>query len=752
MGRLALVFCWAAACLLVVAALATARAQEREEALPAPGQPEPSTSQGAGKQQTTKMVEASEEIVVIGRLPQLPLPPSNVPAGVQVIEGEELRRSSSPSLPDLLAGQVPGLTLSDEQGNSYQPDLSLRGFQATSVTGVPQGVSVFLDGVRVNEPTAEEVNFDLLPTEDLERVEVVPGPSVVFGRNTLAGALNLITQRGKRGIAALAEVWAGSADFQNYRVQVSGGTGPFDFYLSGAETREDGWREASGARLSKVFGKLGFRAGGSDLTLSYQHVDNRISQAGPLPASELVRDRAANYTAGDFFAPRLNQLALNVRQDIGERFTLSANGFGRVLDVEQFNVNLIAANTRLFSRSASGGGTVQLDFTAPLLGRRNLLTAGFEAAHSDVEVSVFSEQDLDTHVRDRQDTLAAYLQDTFRIARSALREGDELILTAAGRWDFIRHRIGDESPSRPERENASGAPAFRRFDPLVGLNYNLSRELGVYLSFSQGFRAPAFLELTCAGPASICPGLQAGTAPDPALKPVRAINYEVGFRSRPLPWFSGQISAYRTDVFDDIFSVSPAGTTGVYFQNIGKTRRQGVEVSVRGKPAGWLDTSLTYALTDARFEEDVVLATPRPGPDCTGLSCSERVQRGREFPLVPRHRAHARLDFLPYGWLSLSISGAFVGAQRLRGDEENVERALEHSFSLDGGVRLSIGGFAAWVRLTNLLGAQYSTFGTFAPNPKLPGMPVERFLTPGRPFQLFAGVAYALRSGTDGAP
>jgi len=733
MGGRALVF---AACLLFAAAPTGARAQQDGQSPPA----------------APKSVEVSEEIVVIGRLPQLPLPPSSVPAGVQVIEGADLQRSGRPSLPDALAGQVPGLSLSDEQGNSYQPDLSLRGFQATSVAGVPQGVSVFLDGVRVNEPTAEEINFDLLPTEDLERIEVVPGPSVLFGRNTLAGAINLVTRRGKEGASAFAEVSAGSAGLQKYRALLSGRKGPVDFYVSGTETQEDGWRDASGARLAKGFGKLGFRDGGTDLTLSYQHVDNRISQAGPLPASELARDRAANYTAGDFFAPRLDQLALNLRQDLGDRFVFSANGFGRLLHVEQFNVNLVAVNSRLFSRTASAGGTLQLDRTAPLFGRWNLLTFGFEYAHSDVEVSVFNEQDLDTRVHDRQDTVGAYLQDTFQLARGALRQGDEVVLTAAMRWDFIRHRIADQSPERPGRQDASGVPAFRRLDPLIGLNYNLSRDHGVYLSWSQGFRAPALLELTCAGPAAICPGLQAGTAPDPPLKPVRATNYEIGFRTRPYAWLSGQVSAYRTDVLDDIFSVSPAGTTGVYFQNIGRTRRQGIEASLRGKPAGWLGAWVTYALTEASFEEDVTLATPRPTSECSGASCIERVRAGSEFPLVPLHRAGAGLELHPYGWLSLSLSGTFVGAQRLRGDEENVAAKLDPYVSLDGGVRASAAGFVAWIRFTNLLDARYSTFGTFAPNPKQPGTPVEPFLTPGRPFQVFAGLSYGFGSGTYSTP
>src|SRR5882724_1148185 len=582
MGQHRSLFGAAAACLLLSAASGTARAEE-------PG--------ADGGVEPPKRKEAEEEIVVVGRLPQLPLPPSKVPASVHLIEGDDAKKTGSSGVPEALAGQVPGLSLSDEQGNSYQPDVSLRGFQVTSVTGVPQGVSVFLDGVRINEPTAEEINFDLLPLEDLERIEVTPGPSVLFGRNTLAGAIQLFTKRGKEGLVGVAEVAGGSAAFRKFRASVSGQKGPVDFYLSGSDTREDGWRDASQARLTKGFGKLGFRLEGTDLTLSYQHVDNRISQAGSLPLSELVRDRSANYTKGDFFAPRLDQLTLNVQRDLGDRFTLSANGFGRLLHVEQFNVNLVTENTRLLSRTASAGVAVQLDRAGPLFGRLNVLTLGAEYAHSAVDVSVYDPDQIDTRVRDRQNAVAAYLQDTIPVFRDVLREQDELVLTAALRWDFIAHVIHDESPPAPGRGDASGSPAFRRVDPLVGLNYNLTRANGIYLSWSQGFRAPALLELTCAGPAAICPGLQAGTAPDPPLNPVRTTSYEIGLRTRPLPWLSGQLSAWRTDVVDDIFSISPAGTTGVYFQNVGRTRRQGVEASLRGKPTAWLGASASYALT-----------------------------------------------------------------------------------------------------------------------------------------------------------
>jgi iron complex outermembrane recepter protein len=177
-----------------------------------------------------------------------------------------------------------------------------------------------------------------------------------------------------------------------------------------------------------------------------------------------------------------------------------------------------------------------------------------------------------------------------------------------------------------------------------------------------------------------------------------------------------------------------------------------VEAALRARPAGWLDAGFTYALTEARFQEDVLLATPRPTSGCGGPPCTERIRAGSDFPLVPRQRANATLDFHPYGWLSLSVSGTFVGAQYLRGDEENVTAKLDPWFSLDGGVRVTAGGFVAWTRFTNLLNARYNTFGTFAPNPKQPGAPVEPFLTPGRPFQFFAGVGYVFGSAPSTAP
>ena len=172
------------------------------------------------------------KVVAPARLPALSLPLSEVPATVQVITGEELRQSGGLNLQESLT-RLPGVTLNDEQGNAVQPGISLRGFQGTSVTGVPQGISVFLDGVRLNEPTVEEINFDLIPIDDIERIELVRGPSAVFGRNTLGGSLNITTLRGAARREIVPELAGGSFGSQQYRLHLSGTEGYIDYYFSG---------------------------------------------------------------------------------------------------------------------------------------------------------------------------------------------------------------------------------------------------------------------------------------------------------------------------------------------------------------------------------------------------------------------------------------------------------------------------------------------------------------------------------------
>ncbi len=249
------------------------------------------------------------------------------------------------------------------------------------------------------------------------------------------------------------------------------------------------------------------RAAGLDATVSYQYSNDRIKQAGSLPQSELRLDRRANFTAGDFFAPELNMAIINARYPLGESLTLEGNGFVRALSAEQFNVNLIAVNTRLLNSTLSAGGSLQASARSVVAGRDNVAILGVEYVNSQVTSRTFEEaagaaQTLEADVADNQNAVGVYAQDTLVVALSCIGPGSSLILTAAARWDYLRHDIDDRlgGPS-------AGVFSYNRVNPRAGVNLNLSERLGFSASYSQGYRAPAFLELTCAGPGAVCPGL-----------------------------------------------------------------------------------------------------------------------------------------------------------------------------------------------------------------------------------------------------
>src|SRR6266705_5508886 len=199
----------------------------------------------AGAQQpdsTLKDAAALAPVVVTGvRLPTVRELARGLAGRTATLQAADLDARGVRSLADALE-QLPGVTTSDELGATGQLDVSLRGFQVSPVIGLPQGVTVYVDGVRANEPIAHEVNFDLLPLEDVDRVEVVYGPSVLLGRNSLGAAVNLVTRRGTAPGQGELEVSGGSFGRAEVRVRAGAKTGVWDYYGGGRFEREDGWR------------------------------------------------------------------------------------------------------------------------------------------------------------------------------------------------------------------------------------------------------------------------------------------------------------------------------------------------------------------------------------------------------------------------------------------------------------------------------------------------------------------------------
>src|SRR5256886_238949 len=336
---------------------------------------------------TLKDTTSLPPVVVTGvRLPTVRELARGLAGRTATLTVQDLDARGVRSLADALE-QLPGVTTSDELGATAQLDVSLRGFQVSPVIGLPQGVTVYVDGVRANEPDAHEVNFDLLPLEDVERVDVVYGPSVLLGRNALGAAVNLVTRRG--GVPASRELEASAGSWGRYELKAHAGArhGVWDYYVGARYEHETGWRQDTRSRIGTLFAKVGLLNGTWDATLSYSGADNRIYQAGSLPESLATVRPDSNFTSGDYFAPRSHLVIFNGQRLIGTT-QLAINAFGRSLASEQFNVNFVGEDSRQRNTTRAGGGAMQLSGKAPL-GRRGLRwLAGADADYAHVSARI----------------------------------------------------------------------------------------------------------------------------------------------------------------------------------------------------------------------------------------------------------------------------------------------------------------------------------------------------------------------------
>ncbi|MDN5875020.1 MAG: Plug domain-containing protein, partial [Sinobacteraceae bacterium] len=125
------------------------------------------------------------EIIRTTPLPGLDVPRNQVPANVQGLNAADLKRQQSLGLADYLNENLSGITVNNTQANPFQPDVRYHGFSADSLIGSPQGMSVYMDGVRINESFGGVVNWSLIPKSAISTVTLISGSNPTYGLNTL---------------------------------------------------------------------------------------------------------------------------------------------------------------------------------------------------------------------------------------------------------------------------------------------------------------------------------------------------------------------------------------------------------------------------------------------------------------------------------------------------------------------------------------------------------------------------------------
>jgi outer membrane receptor protein involved in Fe transport len=711
-----------------------------------------------------------QHVDVIGTspLPGLGTPLRDVPANVQVYGSKDIERQKQANFNEFLEQNPTSVTVNAAQGNPYQTDISFRGFTASPLLGTPQGLSVFQDGVRINEPFGDVVNWDLMPQSAISSIQLIPGSNPVFGLNTLGGAIAVYTKSGSENPGTALEVSGGSFDRFTTEFEHGGSKGPWDWFLTANYSKEHGWAEHNPSRVEQLFGKVGWQTETTDIDLSLTGANNRLEGTQTLPLSWLDTPREA-YTYPDVDKNRAWLLTLKgshflskdvlvggsayVRNYLNSAFASDVNDdFGTVDPVTGEVDTVQALNDLSGIDQDSYGGGLQLTFGRPLGGLKNSFVVG---ASGDFAHSSFTQQsqpadfsadrgtiatgpfELETAARTHNRALAVFLMDTLTL-------DPQWALTASGRFNDARVSIRDASGTAPELD---GDHQFTRFNPAIGATFNPNEHLTAYGSYNEGMRAPTAVELTCADPLAPCKLPNAFLA-DPPLQKVVAKTIEFGARGREGDW-RWTAATYRTVSEDDIQFIASGNTINSgYFRNVGSTRRQGVELTVQG-PVGPVNVAARYSFIDATYLDAFVENSPNnTSADANGNIV---VTPGSRIPSIPRNSLHLRVDSeVRPGW-QLGGNVLLNGPSYARGDENNRDANgplrgyavvnLDTTWRLAKGVEI-------FARINNLFDRHYENFGILGANvfanPERAFDPAnprsEPFLGQGAPFGAWAGV------------
>ena len=265
----------------------------------------------------------------VGPMPGLAVTRDQIPANLQSATQQEIKASRALNLGDYMNTQLQGVSVNDYAGNPFQVDVNYRGFTASPQVGTSQGLSVFFDGVRVNEPFGDVVNWDLIPLNAIERFDLFPGSNPLFGLNTLGGAISVRSKSGFTAPGIDASVQGGS--FGRRQLQLSGGANDGTLAGFGALTvfDEDGWRDNSPSQVRQFYGRGDVSLDRTTLTASVLAADNRLIGNGLIP-SELYRERAASvFTAPDESRNKLVQFSLGAAFDVSEQQNVTARIYHR---------------------------------------------------------------------------------------------------------------------------------------------------------------------------------------------------------------------------------------------------------------------------------------------------------------------------------------------------------------------------------------------------------------------------------------
>src|SRR5688572_12613417 len=280
-----------------------------------------------------------EVIEVVGATPLGEgLDTDRIAANVQTASGAELREQGALDLADFMRRSMASVFVNESQSNPLQPDVQYRGFVGSPLLGLPQGLAVYQDGVRINEPFGDTVSWALIPESAIDSVSVVPGSNPLFGLNALGGAIAVRTKDGFASGGSRAELTTGSFGRVGLQAETGGAfSDDLGYFVTASLLEEDGWRDYSPTDAEQIFAKLTSLGERSRVDVSLTRVDTDLVGNGTAPEALLELDREAIFTWPDHTWNTLTMLGVTGEQAMSSSVMLRGNLYVRASDIDTLN-------------------------------------------------------------------------------------------------------------------------------------------------------------------------------------------------------------------------------------------------------------------------------------------------------------------------------------------------------------------------------------------------------------------------------
>jgi hypothetical protein len=226
-------------------------------------------------------VTTSVTIFSLTPVGQADQPPDQIPVPVQGLTDRDLEDSNALDLADLMNKRLTSVYINENEGNPFQPDINYRGYTASPLLGTPEGLSVYMDGVRQNQPFGDIVSWDLIPKVAIHDMALIPGSNPIYGLNTLGGAISVQTKNGLTAPGASLQITGGKFGRRAGEGEIGGVLAHgFNYYAAGNLYREDGWRQYSPSEVRQSFAKIGWAGTKTSVYLSGAYADNWMTGNG----------------------------------------------------------------------------------------------------------------------------------------------------------------------------------------------------------------------------------------------------------------------------------------------------------------------------------------------------------------------------------------------------------------------------------------------------------------------------------------